>query len=386
MRIRLIAHHVAPVRPPFGGGVESFTWYLGRWLARRGHRVVAHAPEGSSIPGVEMRPLDLELRLSDAARCDVDMPPTDFMAAHHAYQRLMLELRADPDPCDVVHSNTLHYMPLLMAPMLDVPMLTTLHTPPTPWLESALRSLGPVGGPALNAVSPATRAAWDEVVPDLPVVRNGVDPGSWPAGPGGTGAVWSGRIVPEKAPHLAIDACRLAGRPLVLAGPIIDRAYWEAEVAPRIGGDVRYAGHLGHDDLARELGSAGVALMTPAWDEPFGLAAAEAMACGTPVAAFARGGLPDLVGREGGRLARAGDVRDLARAIDAAAGLDRRTVRAHALRTAGIDAMGEAYERRYAALSGAVARPEPVRKVRAVGSGRSSRRRPVAAAPAQAAS
>lgn len=357
MRIVLIGHHVAPVRAPFGGGVESFTWYLGRWLAQRGHDVVAHAPRGSDIPGVQMRPLDLDVRLSDAARCDVDMPPDDFMAAHHAYQRVMLELAADPDACDIVHSNTLHYLPLLMAATVPTPILTTLHTPPTPWLESALRSLALRGDAQLSAVSPTTQAAWADVVPGVPVIRNGVDPQAWPAGRGGDAAVWSGRMAPEKAPHLAIDACRRAGRRLVLAGPVIDRAYWRAEVEPRLGPDARWAGHLDHRELATLIGRSAVALMTPAWDEPFGLAAAEAMACGTPVAAFARGGLPDLVGRGGGVLARPGDVDDLARAMTRAAGMDRRRVRDHAVRTAGIDEMGLAYERRYAAMAPASVRP-----------------------------
>lgn len=360
MRIVLLAHHVAPVRPPFAGGVESFTWYLGRWLARRGHQVLAYAPRGSEIPGVEVRELDLEVRLSDAARCDVDMPPEHFMAAHHAYQRVMLELRADPDACDLVHSNTLHYLPLLLSATLPVPVLTTLHTPPTPWLESALRSLSRHGRVPLSAVSPATRAAWADVVPDTPVIRNGVDPAAWPAGAGGPGAVWSGRIVPEKAPHLAIEACRAAGRPLTLAGPVIDRAYWEAEVRPRLGDGARYAGHLDHADLAGLIGRSAVALMTPAWDEPFGLAAAESMACGTPVAAVARGGLPELVGRDGGRLAVPGDPASLTRAVRDAVRMDRGAVRRHALDTAGIDAMGHAYERRYAELLQPAVRPQAV--------------------------
>jgi glycosyltransferase involved in cell wall biosynthesis len=87
--------------------------------------------------------------------------------------------------------------------------------------------------------------------------------------------------------------------------------------------------------------------MTPAWEEPFGLAAAEAMATGTPVAAFARGGLREIVTPDVGALARPGDVRSLAAAIGRAARLSRHDVRAQAVRRLGIDAMGAGYERLY---------------------------------------
>ena len=87
--------------------------------------------------------------------------------------------------------------------------------------------------------------------------------------------------------------------------------------------------------------------MTPAWEEPFGLAAAEAMVTGTPVAAFARGGLREIVTPDVGALARPGDVGSLAEAIRRAARLPRHAVRARAMRRLGIDAMGGAYERLY---------------------------------------
>ena len=178
-------------------------------------------------------------------------------------------------------------------------------------------------------------------------MANGVDLDTWVEGPGGASAAWCGRMVPEKAPHLAIDAARSVGIPLHLAGPILDAAYWEGEIAPRLGEDVHYAGHLGHGALARLLGSSAVALMTPTWEEPFGLAAVEAMCVGTPVAAFARGALPSLVSRSAGRLARPDDVGDLARAIRAARALPRGAVRAYARSRFGLDAMGEGYEALY---------------------------------------
>lgn len=346
MKLAVLGHHVAPICPPFAGGVESLTWYLARWMAARGHDVVLFAPSGSEVPGVEVRPLDLDPVFSEHARTDVSMPPAAFMAAHHAYQRVLLELADDEDDFDLVHCHSLHYLPVAMASTLPMEMLLTLHTPPTPWFEAALSARAGTR-PWLNAVSAQTARQWAHVGRVEAVVANGVDLDAFPVGPGGEGAAWCGRMVPEKAPHLAIDAARRAGLTLHLAGPISDPRYWEAEIAPRLGQDVHYAGHLGHADLARLVGRSRVLVMTPQWEEPFGLVAAEAMCTGTPVAAFRRGGLTRLVAPTAGCLARPGDVLDLAGAITRAGRLPRAGVRAHAQAQLGLPAMGTAYERLY---------------------------------------
>ena len=133
-------------------------------------------------------------------------------------------------------------------------------------------------------------------------------------------AILASRLAAEKGVDVAIDACRIAGVPLVIAGDGPERAALEARAR---GADVRFAGRLGGEELARLRAEAGVAVLPSRAHETFGLAAAEAMALGLPVAATAVGALPELVPTEW--LAPSGDPAALAEIIvrlrgDAAAG------------------------------------------------------------------
>jgi glycosyltransferase involved in cell wall biosynthesis len=281
---------------------------------------------------------------------DVNAMSESWMREHHAYLGLMLELRRNgAERFDIIHNNSLHHLPVAMAEVTGLPVITTLHTPPTPWLESAVQ-FAP-GSASFVAVSEHTARAWGSSV-RATVVRNGVDTSRWIPGPGGDRAVWFGRLVPEKAPHLAIEAAKLAGVGLDLAGPIADAAYFESRVAPLLGGEIRYLGHLRHEELVAKVGDSGVALVTPAWNEPYGLVAAEALACGTPVAAFDRGALGEIVDERSGRLAPAGDVRGLAAALLEARTLSRTDARARAVDFCSLDRMVDEYEERYRAAGG----------------------------------
>lgn len=156
--------------------------------------------------------------------------------------------------------------------------------------------------------------------------------------------------MPEKGLELAIRAAQSAGTGLRIAGPCPDPTYFSTVIRPMLTGAVEYLGHLDHHDLANLVGSATVAVASPRWDEPYGLVVAEAMACGTPVAAFARGALPELVTPTSGVLARPDDVEDLADAIRTAALLDRSEVRRWAVEHCSIDAMVDGYETLYQQL------------------------------------
>ncbi|MFJ4632942.1 glycosyltransferase [Streptomyces sp. NPDC088847] len=329
-RVALIASARFPITEPFAGGLEAHTWGLARALTRRGHRVELFAAPGSD-PVLETRELPVRRAvLSPAARADASMPSHTWMEEHHAYLGLMLDLARDGERrFDVVHNNSLHYLPVAMASALSIPVITTLHTPPTPWLESAIQTSDacPV---VFTAVSRCTASAWQQTVPEALVVRNGIDTDFWTPGSGGPGLVWSGRMVPEKGPHLAIRAARAAGVPLRLAGPVSDEQYFETQVAPLLGGGVQYVGHLGRKELAQLVGRAAAALVTPSWDEPYGLVVAEALACGTPVCGFDRGALAEILTPDCGLLAPPGDVAALAELIPRAMRLGRRDARRRA--------------------------------------------------------
>ena len=350
LRIALIASSRFPISQPFAGGLEAHVWHLSRALAERGHDVSVFAAQGSD-EAVGCRTLAVRpLLMSKSAQADASMAPEWFMADHHAYLTLMLQLAASGrGEFDIIHNHSLHYLPVAMASMLSIPMLTTVHTPPTPWLESAIDASGGAGT-HFAAVSGHTAALWRKSIRRITVVPNGIDSTRWPLGPGGGPLLWFGRITAEKAPHLAISAAQRAGWPLTLAGPISDPQYFDQQVKPSLGREIRYVGHLDHEQLAAVVGHASAVLMTPMWDEPYGLVVAEAMCCGTPVVAFARGGVPELIVPQAGRLVPAGDVARMAGEIPDAVKLSRPEVREHALRRCSSEAMLSAYLHLYRRL------------------------------------
>jgi glycosyltransferase involved in cell wall biosynthesis len=349
LRICLIASSRFPVGEPFAGGLEAHTHALARSLMARGHEVTLFAAPGSD-PALGARYLDVdEFVSSTRARLDVGATPEEWIRDHHAYLSLMLELMRDGrDRFDIVHNNSLHHLPIAMSQGIGVPFVTTLHTPPTPWIESAARH-APEGS-RFVAVSHHTASLWSHVCPTT-VLHNGVDLLQWAPGPGSglaaSTAIWFGRIVPEKGVHFAMDAARLAAMPLDIAGPCFDQAYFDEQVAPRLGPDIRYLGHLDHAQLASAVGRAAVAVVTPCWDEPYGLVAAESLACGTPVAAFDRGALGEIVTASSGRLAPAGDTRALAAAMLEARDIPRAAAVRRAREACSVGVMVDGYERLY---------------------------------------
>jgi glycosyltransferase involved in cell wall biosynthesis len=353
--VALIGSASYPICEPFAGGLEAHVWQLAQALKARGHEVALFAAPGSD-PVLTRRNLCVQpLRLSASARRDVSMTSDAWLQEHHAYLSLMLWLQGPgAADFDVIHNHSLHHLPVAMAPALSTPMVSTLHTPPTPWLESAVKAADPTGI-RFVAVSKFTARAWTAIPGQVGVIPNGVDTTQWKSGPGSTELIWFGRIVEEKGPDLAIAAARMAGCRLNIAGPVADGAYFARKIAPRLDEDIVYMGHLRHRELRELVGRSGATLVTPCWDEPYGLVVAESLACGTPVVAFARGGIPEVVTTDCGVLVAGHDTNAMADGIAAALLLSRSAARARAVSHCSVDVMVDAYCELYRELAGVAA-------------------------------
>jgi glycosyltransferase involved in cell wall biosynthesis len=344
MRIGIVAHLKHPILEPFAGGLEMHTHLLARSLRKRGHSVTVFASSRSD-PAIGVEAICGETAMMAVGTKEA----TDvaFFREHHAYLSLMTNLRHRG--FDIIHNNSLHYLPVAMADSLPMPMVTTLHTPPFCWLESGLR-LCAARNNAVVAVSQSVAALWNHVTPTDAVILNGIDLGKFAfrdRADAPSYLVWYGRIVPEKGLHIAIQAARRIGLPLRIAGPILDEDYYKTSIAPALGTDAVHVGHLAHDTLAKLVGGARGFLCTPMWDEPYGLVVAEALACGVPVAAFARGAIPEILDARCGVLAVPDDVASLAEAGLAALALDRRDCRKRAETLCDAERMVDNYEALY---------------------------------------
>jgi len=225
--------------------------------------------------------------------------------------------------------------------------VTSLHVPPFDVLKRAVAD-GGAPWSLFTTCSQRQLGAWFDngEAAFARVVPNGIDLADWPFRPEGDGtAVWMGRITPTKGTHLAAQAAKIAGIPLRIYGTIEDQGYFDTEIAPLLGEGVQYGGHLQGADLTEAIARASVLLFTPLWDEPFGLAAIEAMACGLPIAAVENGAIREVAG-DVARYAGA-DAGALAEALRAAIGIPRSAARKRVEGLFTLERMLEEYEKLY---------------------------------------
>jgi UDP-glucose:tetrahydrobiopterin glucosyltransferase len=362
VKIAIMAPLVTAIREPQRGGSQSFVSDLARGLAGWGHDVHVYAATGSEIPGVEVIDTGIDprslagtlYRASGPAAGDQGETGPVAAAAESAFTTAYSAMQLTR--YDVIHNHAFDAPAIRLAAALKDPVVHTLHLPPDNAVSAALREVAGHGRPAAVAtVSEFQARAWRRVVPvDAvlpPYPPTAVIP--W-ARTAGRGALFAGRLSPEKGVVEAIDIARAAGVPIDVYGDPYDPEYGREQIDPRR----NWPGVAVHRGVPRTLlweamARAAVVLCPARWDEPFGLAAAEAQACGTPVVAFRRGGLSEVI-MDGvtGVLVPPDDVRAAAEAVSTVAGISRAACREHAEGQLDLELSLDAHERLYRRMAG----------------------------------
>ncbi len=284
MRIAQIAPLYEAVPPKLYGGTERVVSYLTDELVASGHDVTLFA-SGDSVTTARLESVwPRALRLDPSVR---DPLVPIMLQLEHVYRHA--------EDFDILHFH-MDYLPNSLFGRQRVPFVTTLHGRlDLPELQPMFDAFPDVPLVSISESQrrPRPKAKWiDTVLHGLPedlLSPQPVEPSY---------LAFLGRIAPEKCPDRAIRIAQRCGVPLRLAAKVdkADRAYFETTIEPMLTpGEAELIGEINDAQKANFLSGARALLMPIDWPEPFGLVMIEAMACGTPVIAFNRGSVPEII-------------------------------------------------------------------------------------------
>ncbi len=279
MRIAMLSPIAWRTPPRHYGPWEHVVSVLTEGLVKRGVDVTLFATKDSLTSGrlVAVCPRGYEE--------DPEILPKVWECLH------ISELFEQGDRFDLIH-NHFDFLPLTYLGMTSTPVVTTIHGFSSPKILPVYRKYN--GRCYYVAISHADRSPELDYIA---TIHHGIELGQFTfnAEPDHY-LLFFGRIHPDKGTKEAIEIARLAGRPLIIAGIIQDQAYFAQEVYPHIDGTkVQYVGSADPKKRNELLGKAWALLHPINFNEPFGLSVVEAMACGTPVIAFNRGSMPEVI-------------------------------------------------------------------------------------------
>jgi glycosyltransferase involved in cell wall biosynthesis len=239
---------------------------------------------------------------------------------------------------DIIH-NGFDFLPLTYSGLVDTPVVTTIHGFSSPRIVPVYERY--------DATTDYVAISDSDRHPRLhyaATVHHGIDTAAFScADEIGEHLLYFGRIHPDKGTAHAIEVAQLSGRRLDIAGIVQDEEYFREQVEPHIDGEqIRYLGAVDSSQRVRTLGEAHALLHLIDFDEPFGYSVVEAMACGTPVIAYSRGSMPEIVDHGSTGFL----VTDVAGAVDATtavAELDRTAIRASTVERFDVSTMVDEY-------------------------------------------
>lgn len=197
------------------------------------------------------------------------------------------------DNFDIIHNN-FDFLPLTYSGLIKTPVITTIHGFSSPRIIPVFKKYNSIGH--YVSISNADRSPELDY---LATVYNGLDTSNFKFNETpGDYLLYFGRIHPDKGTEEAIAIAKKSKLKLLIAGIVQDEGYFKSKIEPQFGDQIQYLGSAGPEKRNDLLGNAFALLHPINFNEPFGLSVAEAMLCGTPVIAFNRGSMPELIKHE----------------------------------------------------------------------------------------
>ena len=348
--------HLAPLWFPVSrdslGGIETFLTGLIAALEELGcqNTLIASGDSWATAELMPVVPQNLYAQMKSGTAAQYD---------YYEHHQLLLALERAVE-FDVVHSHIGWSAYVLSGvPGLRARVLHTQHNPVYRDQEWFVRQHPDTWISTVSELQ--ARKLWRQGATRCQVIHNGIDIATLTFQPlSGEGLLFIGRMDEAKGPDLAVQVARVLGRPLTLAGPMVDEKFFDHAVRPFLNDQIRYVGVVDHRQKAELLGQAACVLMPSRWEEPFGLVAVEAMACGTPVVALAHGALPEIV-EPGLTGYLSSDEEALANLVTLATRLDRAAIRARAAARFDMPVVAERYRQLYTQVATAYNDPRAVR-------------------------
>lgn len=348
LKLLFVSTSVGPIGSGRGGGVELTLANMVKELGRRGHQCTVIAPRGSILPGIHL--IETAGTVQPYAQyqgrdAPIVMPPAPVLGA-------MWDAAARLQPqFDLIVNLAYDWLPFYLTPFLRTPVVHLIS------MGSLSDAMDDVicrvarSYPSRVAVHTRAQGATFPCASLLRPIGTGMNLDLYPYNHAPERRLcWVGRIAPEKGLEDAVAVAQTTGLPLEICGTLQDQEYWSAIRREFPDAPIAYHGFLDTTGLAAVMGNCCALLMTPKWVEALGNVAIEALACGTPVIAYRRGGPAEIVedGRTGW-LVEPDSVPDLIAAVESVEALDRRACHAQAAREYSLPAWGERLEAWFAA-------------------------------------
>ncbi|MBI2056186.1 MAG: glycosyltransferase family 4 protein [Candidatus Sungbacteria bacterium] len=328
LRIAEVAPLWVTVPPKKYGGIERVVAILSDGLVSRGHEVTLFASPGSRT---NARLISVYPQPLTEANIPWSNPIWNLKNLSTAFEM------AKNGIFDIVHCH-LDLWGLFFQHLADVPVLHTMHNPMCRTNADASNidrlALFRESASRMQIVF-VSQSAKDLAQVEFSgrharVIYNGIDFSHFIFNPKGGGHfIWIARVNKHKGIENAITAVERMDARLLLAGRIdpTQQEYFDREIKPHLSDKIRYVGECTEEELSGFYGNAKALLYPIEWDEPFGLVVAEAMACGTPVIAYNRGAMPELIedGKTG--FVVESDIENIISAMGRIDTIDRKTVR-----------------------------------------------------------